>query len=69
MLSFLKLQVSSSGQNFGREWHEGGHRGGRQNYGPPNNHGKKVGSLLNCDQNFNGVSYMTAENTRLHVVN
>ncbi|XP_038573026.1 nuclear fragile X mental retardation-interacting protein 1-like, partial [Micropterus salmoides] len=29
------------GQNYGREWHQGGHRGGRQNYGPPNNHGKK----------------------------
>lgn len=37
--------VLSSGQNFGREWHQGGHRGGRQNYGPPNNHGSKVTML------------------------
>uniref|UniRef100_A0A8P4G2N3 C2H2-type domain-containing protein n=1 Tax=Dicentrarchus labrax TaxID=13489 RepID=A0A8P4G2N3_DICLA len=29
------------GQNFGRGRHQGGHRGGRQNYGPPNDHGKK----------------------------
>ncbi|KAL7369507.1 hypothetical protein ABVT39_000971 [Epinephelus coioides] len=29
------------GQNFGREWGQGGHRGGRPNFGAPNNHGKK----------------------------
>lgn len=34
--------VMSSGQNFGREWH----RGGRQNYGQPGNHGKKVTSAV-----------------------
>ncbi|XP_069004546.1 FMR1-interacting protein NUFIP1 [Embiotoca jacksoni] len=28
-------------QNFGRDRHQGGHPGGRQNYGPPNHHGKK----------------------------
>ncbi|XP_035482036.2 nuclear fragile X mental retardation-interacting protein 1 [Scophthalmus maximus] len=27
------------GQNYGREWHQ--HPGGRQNHGPPGNHGKK----------------------------
>ncbi|XP_030010647.1 FMR1-interacting protein NUFIP1 isoform X2 [Sphaeramia orbicularis] len=29
------------GQNSGYEWQQGGHRGGRQNYGSPMNHGKK----------------------------
>ncbi|KAM4601575.1 FMR1-interacting protein NUFIP1 isoform 2-T2 [Polymixia lowei] len=29
------------GKNFHRGWHQGGHRGVRHNYGPPNNHGKK----------------------------
>ncbi|XP_017282285.1 nuclear fragile X mental retardation-interacting protein 1 [Kryptolebias marmoratus] len=28
-------------QNFGREWYQGGHPGGRQNYRPPHQHGKK----------------------------
>ncbi|XP_035005850.2 nuclear fragile X mental retardation-interacting protein 1 [Hippoglossus stenolepis] len=29
------------GQNVGREWHQGGHHGGRQNQGPANSQGQK----------------------------
>lgn len=41
-MRLLRLQcltlVLPPGQNFGREWHQGG----RQNHGPATNHGRKV---------------------------